>query len=79
MKKQIISNKSFLLNKFVKLIEENHEELTELFMNDLLKHPETDAYRNSDRDGIYRFSNLVYNMDRWGRNAAMRGFPSSRC
>lgn len=60
MKKPIIRKKNILLNRFVKLIEENHEELTEIFMNDLLKHPETDAYRNSDRDEIYRFSDLVY-------------------
>ncbi|MBP7735566.1 MAG: hypothetical protein KA369_06290 [Spirochaetes bacterium] len=60
MKKTIIAKKTILANKFVKLIEESHEELTEIFMNDLLKHPETDAYKNSDRDDIYRFSDLVY-------------------
>lgn len=60
MKKPIIRRKNILLNKFVKLIEESHEELTEIFMNDLLKHPETDAYRNTDRDDVYRFSDLVY-------------------
>ncbi len=60
MKKPIISKKTILLNKFVKLIEESHEELTEIFMNDLFRHPETDAYRNSDRDDVYRFSDLVY-------------------
>ncbi len=60
MKKPIIRKKNILLNRFVKLIEESHEELTEIFMNDLLKHPETDAYRNSERDDVYRFSDLVY-------------------
>lgn len=60
MKKPIIRKQNILLNRFVKLIEENHEELTEIFMNDLLKHPETEAYRNSDRDEIYRFSDLMY-------------------
>jgi hypothetical protein len=60
MKKPIISKKTILVNKFVKLIEEHHEELTEIFMNDLFRHPETDAYRNTDRDDIYRFSDLVY-------------------
>ncbi len=60
MKKTIIAKKTILANKFVKLIEESHEELTEIFMNDLLRHPETEAYRNTDRDEIYRFSDLVY-------------------
>jgi hypothetical protein len=60
MKKPIIRKKNILLNKFVKLIEESHAQLTEIFMNDLLKHPETSAYRNSDRDDIYQFSDLVY-------------------
>ncbi len=60
MKKTIIAKKTILANKFVKLIEESHEELTEIFMNDLLRHPETEAYRNSGRDDIYRFSDLVY-------------------
>ncbi|HQF07510.1 MAG TPA: hypothetical protein PKX62_05305 [Spirochaetota bacterium] len=60
MKKTIIAKKTILANKFVKLIEESHEEITEIFMNDLLRHPETEAYRNSDRDDVYRFSDLVY-------------------
>jgi hypothetical protein len=60
MKKPIISKKTILLNKFVMLIEESHEELTEIFMNDLFRHPETGAYRNIDRDEVYNFSDLVY-------------------
>ncbi len=60
MKKTIIGKKTILLNKFVKLIEDSHGDVTENFMNDLLKHPETAAYRNTDRDEVCRFSDLVY-------------------
>ena len=60
MKQPFIRNKNILFNKFVQLIEENHEQLTEIFMNDLLKHPETTAYRGADRDTIYQSSVIMY-------------------
>jgi hypothetical protein len=66
MKKPIVRAKNLLSNRFVQLIEENHESLTEIFMNDLLKHPETTAYRNADRDEIYNSSKIMYrDLSQW--------------
>lgn len=66
MKQPFVRTKNILSNKFVQLIEENHESLTEIFMNDLLKHPETAAYRNSDREVIYKASLLMYkDLSQW--------------
>ena len=66
MKQPIVRPKNILSNKFVQLIEENYESLTEIFMNDLLKHPETMAYRGSDRDVIYKASVMMYkDLSKW--------------
>ncbi|MCU0849415.1 MAG: hypothetical protein MUD12_16150 [Spirochaetes bacterium] len=58
--KEIIKNKNLLYNRFVKLIEDNHDLITESFMNDLMKNPETTAYRNTDKDSIYSSSDRIY-------------------
>jgi hypothetical protein len=66
MKQPIVRTKSILLNRFVQLIEENYESLTETFINDLLKHPETTAYRTADRDVIYGASTMLYkDLSQW--------------
>ncbi|MBN1497374.1 MAG: hypothetical protein JXA07_11430 [Spirochaetes bacterium] len=66
MKQPIIKSGTLLSNKFIQLIEENHQELTENFMNDLLKHPETSAYRGADRDMIYESSVTMYkDLSKW--------------
>ncbi len=66
MKQPIIKTRNILSNKFIQLIEENHQELTETFMNDLLKHPETAAYRGADRDKIYESSVTMYkDLSKW--------------
>jgi hypothetical protein len=66
MKQPVVRTKNFLLNRFVKLIEENYAELTEVFMNDLMKHPETTAYRTADRDMIYNAAKVMYkDLSQW--------------
>jgi len=66
MKKPMVRAKNLLSNRFVQLIEENHESLTEIFMNDLLKHPETTAYRRADHDEIYNASKMMYkDLSQW--------------
>ncbi len=58
--------KNILYNRFVKLVEENHQEITERFMNDLLKNPDTRAYATIDRNKIYESSDRVYrDLSRW--------------
>lgn len=58
--------KNILYNRFVKLIEEHHQEITERFMNDLLKNPDTRAYANIDRNSIYESSDRIYrDLSRW--------------
>jgi len=62
----MLRRKDFLFNRFVKLIEENHQEITNRFMNDLLKHADTAAYRNIDRDFIYESSDRIYrDLSKW--------------
>lgn len=56
----LIKRKDILLNRFVKLVEEHHQVITESFMNDLLKNSETPAYRGVDRAVIYDASDRVY-------------------
>jgi len=75
MKQPIIRNKNILSNRFIQLIEENYQQLTEIFMNDLLKHPETTAYRSADRDEIYQSSVLMYkDLSQW----ISRSFPKEK-
>ena len=56
--KNIMNN--LITNKFVKLIEENHQIIVEQYMNDLLRNKKTAAYRNLDRQGIYESGDKVY-------------------
>jgi len=51
---------NFITNKFVKLIEENHQQIIEQYMNDLLKNEKTTAYRALDRQLIYEIGDRVY-------------------
>ncbi len=58
--------KSVLANRFVQLIEENHQDITEQYMNNLLRHPETVAFRNVDRQVIYEYAdNLYRELSKW--------------
>ncbi len=53
-------------NRFVEIIEENHQTITEQYMNDLLKNPETPSYRTLDRQKIYEESDRIYReMSTW--------------
>lgn len=63
----MISRKvNLFLNRFVRLVEENHQTITEYFMNDLLKNNDVNAYRNIDRYVIYESSNSIYrNLSIW--------------
>lgn len=54
------SKNNFLTNKFVKLIEENHQQIIEQYMNDLLRNEKTVAYRSLDRQLIYEIGDRVY-------------------
>jgi hypothetical protein len=75
MKQPLIRNKNILSNRFVQLIEENYQQLTESFMNDLLKHPDTAAYRGADRDEIYQASVIMYkDLSQW----ISRAFPKEK-
>ena len=56
----MLKKKDILTNRFVELIEGNHQEITELFMNDLLRSPDTPAYRNLDRQIVYESANSIY-------------------
>ena len=51
---------NLIANKFVKLIEENHQIIVEQYMNDLLRNKKTAAYRNLDRQVIYEIGDKVY-------------------
>ncbi len=56
----MLKKSNILTNQFVELIEENHQQITELFMNDLLRNPDTFAYRNLDRQSVYESANSIY-------------------
>ncbi len=57
---------NILENRFVELIEENHQKITEMYMNDLLKNPDTIAYRKLDRQDIYEAGNRIYReLSKW--------------
>ncbi|HQG43346.1 MAG TPA: hypothetical protein PLE64_11605, partial [Spirochaetota bacterium] len=58
--------KSALVNRFVELIEENHQVITEQFMNNLLRNPDTIAFRKLDRQLVYEFAdNLYRELSKW--------------
>ncbi len=57
---------SIISNKFVRLIEENHQEIVEHFMNDLLHNKKTIAYRKLDVNDIYEIGIRVYReLSKW--------------
>lgn len=57
---------NIIANKFVRLIEENHQGIVEHFMNDILKNPKTNAYRNFDKQRLYEIGNRVYReLSKW--------------
>jgi len=57
---------NILENRFVEIIEENHQGITEQYMNDLLKNQDTVAYRNIDRQKIYEESDRIYReLSKW--------------
>lgn len=57
---------NILENRFVEIIEENHQAISEQFMNDLLKNPETVAYKNADRQKIYEGADRIYReLSKW--------------
>ena len=73
--KNAIRKGNILSNRFVKLIEENYDRLTEIFVNDLMRHPETSAYRTVDKEKIYQSSELVYkDLSQW----ISREFPKKK-
>lgn len=51
---------SLIANKFVKLIEENHQEIVERYINDLLRNEKTTAYRGLDHQMIYEIGDKIY-------------------
>ena len=57
---------NILENRFVEIIEENHQAITEQYMNDLLRNPDTVAYRNMDRHKVYEEGDRVYReLSKW--------------
>ena len=62
----MLRKRDILTNRFVELVEGNHQEITELFMNDLLRNPDTFAYRNLDRQMVYESANSIYrDISKW--------------
>jgi len=57
---------NILTNKFVRLIEENHQMLVEHFMNDVLKNEYTTSYKSLDPQKLYEIGSRVYReLSRW--------------
>jgi hypothetical protein len=57
---------NILTNRFVELIEENHQQITEAYMNDLLRNPDTISYRNLDRQLVYESGDRIYrDLSKW--------------
>ncbi len=57
---------NILENRFVEIIEENHQAITEQYMNDLLRNPDTVAYRNMDRQKVYEEGDRIYReLSKW--------------
>lgn len=71
----MLGNTNLLYNRFVKLVEENHQEITERFMTDLLRNPDTVSYQGLDRNSIYETSDIVYrDLSKW----ITRDFPKAK-
>ena len=51
---------SYIKNKFVQLVEEKHQEIVEMYMNDVLKNSKTSAYSSLDKQKIYETADNVY-------------------
>jgi hypothetical protein len=57
---------SITTNRFVRLIEENHQEIIEHFMNDVLHNKKTEGYRKLDAQELYEIGSRVYReMSKW--------------
>lgn len=57
---------NLIANKFVRIIEENHQVIVEHFMNDILKNPKTAAYRHFDKQRMYDIGSRVYReLSKW--------------
>ncbi len=56
----MIPRTNLLYNRFVKLIEDDHQQITERFMNDLMKNPDTLAYRSLDVNFMYEETDKIY-------------------
>jgi hypothetical protein len=57
---------NIIQNKFVGLIEENHQEIIEHFMNDVLHNKKTVAYRKLDQHDLYEIGSRVYReLSKW--------------
>ena len=58
--------KSIGTNRFVKLIEENHQEIIEHFMNDVFHNKKTVAYSKMDAHDLYEIGSRVYReLSKW--------------
>ena len=57
---------SIITNKFVRLIEENHQEIIEHFMNDVLRNKKTVSYAKLDANDLYEIGSRVYReLSKW--------------
>ena len=73
--KPVIRKKNILFNRFVKLVEDNHQIITERFMNDLIKNPDTAAYRVVDHHAVYDLVHGIYkDLSTW----IAREYPKSK-
>ena len=54
------AQKNTLQNRFIQLIEKDHEAITNYFINDLLKNPDTTAYRAMDREKLFYVCDMIY-------------------
>ncbi len=68
----LLKKSNILSNKFVALIEDNIQEIADMFMNDLLKSPETVAYRQLDRQEVYEAAyKRLHEISKW----IMKDYP----
>ncbi|MCP4130030.1 MAG: hypothetical protein GY754_03330 [bacterium] len=64
-----------LSKQFTEMIEKNHLEITEYFMNDLFKNNDTAAYRSADRYLVYQSSDMIFrDLSVW----LNRGYPKKK-
>jgi hypothetical protein len=57
---------NIIQNRFVRIIEENHQEIIEHFMNDVLHNKKTFAYRKLDQQDLYEIGIRVYSeLSKW--------------